>query len=155
MLREIRAVYDPFTAKHCPTCETPCCIRPSRVTPLDVIIAVGCGHSFPHLGAIDPVDIAAEHAEQRLDPSAVKLTVVDELSHDLPCEFIERGRCTFPDDLRPHGCAAYICNPMHRHMPDADMRKLKRLVRLLGDAHDALLRAVGDGQGSEIETAPA
>ena len=147
-MREIRTVYDPFTAKHCATCLTPCCMRPSRLTPLDVSLATGTGHSFPHLNGEDPFAIAVDHAAGRLSPDAVKLTMAvdgvvdDDGSGETPCEFLHKYRCTFPDDLRPFGCTTYICKPMYEHMPDADLRKLKCLIAQLGDAHAGLLRAM-------------
>lgn len=146
LLREIRAMFDPFTTRHCPACETPCCRRPSRVTPLDVVIAANCGADFSRLGSRDPVALAAEHAEQRLGPGTIGLEMAGEDQADNPCEFLDGARCIFPDDLRPYGCVAFICQPVHRHMPEVEMRRLKRLVRLLGEAHDALLRALGDEQ---------
>jgi hypothetical protein len=145
-MREIRAVYDPFTAKHCASCETPCCMRPSRLTPLDVSLATAVGHSFPHLGKADPFTIALDHAEGRLSPTAIPLTMLDadasNESGETPCEFLHKFRCTFPDDLRPFGCTTYICKPMYAHMADADLRKLKRLIAQLSDAHAGLLRAM-------------
>jgi hypothetical protein len=103
--REIRALFDPFTARHCPTCLTPCCIKPTRVTPVDVSLALGTGHTFPHLDQPDPYAPALAHATHRLtlpmaqtDPAALE-----------PCEYLHQGRCTFPDDLRPFGCTTYLC----------------------------------------------
>ena len=142
LMREIRTVYDPFTARHCASCETPCCMRPSRLTPLDVSLAIGCGHSFAHVGEDAAHRIAVEHSAQRLEPGRLTLTMVED-DPENPCEMLAQGRCSFPDDLRPFGCTTYICEPMYRHMPDADLRKLKRLVRLLTDVHERLVQAIG------------
>ena len=139
--REIRAIFDPFTAKNCPTCATPCCIKPTRLTPLDVSLAEGIGHKFAHLMSLDPYVVAVEHAEQRLGSSAVTLLMADEQA-ETPCEFLSDYRCTFPDDLRPFGCTTYICNPMHERMAEPELRKLKRLVRQISDTHVILLRAI-------------
>lgn len=137
LMREIREIYDPFTARHCPTCETPCCVQPSRVTPLDVSLALGVGHTFPHLGDA-PHAPAVAYSSFRLSlPMAA-----DDADAAPPCEYLHEHRCTFPDDLRPFGCTQFICGPMHAHLPEAALRRLKRLVRQLEDAHDALLRAV-------------
>ena len=144
--REIRALFDPFTARHCPTCATPCCIQPTRVTPMDVTLALGTGHTFPHLEASDPYAPAVQHASHRL---ALPMAV-DSMEGDQPCEYLHRGRCTFPDDLRPYGCTTYLCGPMYRHLPDDTLRRLRRLLRQLEDAHVALLRALkssGERQG--------
>jgi len=137
LMREIRAVYDPFTARHCPGCTTPCCMRPSRLTPLDVSIALTCGHKFAAMSDDEAHGIAVDHAAQRL-----ALPMADE-EFESPCEMLDKGRCSFPDDLRPFGCTTYICQPMYRNMPEADLRKLKRLVRLLTEAHERILHAVG------------
>lgn len=143
--REIRAIFDPFTEKHCPTCATPCCIKPTRVTPVDVALAVGLGHSFPHLGDIDPYAPAMHDAGHRLSPSAVNLTMVPvDGEAVVPCDYLHNYRCTFPSDLRPFGCTAYLCPPMYRHLPDETIRRLRRLVRQLEDAHVDVLRALKD-----------
>jgi hypothetical protein len=139
--REIRAIFDPFTARHCPTCVTPCCIKPTRVTPVDVALATGLGHMFPHLGDADPYAIAIGDASFRLSPEAVPLAMHNDLQ---PCEFLHRSRCTFPDDLRPFGCTAYICKPMYAHLPDETIRRLRRLIRQLELVHGSLLAAIGN-----------
>lgn len=139
--REIRQVFDPFTARHCAGCATPCCIQPTRVTPVDVALAVGLGHTFPHLAGGDAYAPAASYAGSRLAlPMATDLAPDPDAA--LPCEYLHRGRCTFPDDLRPYGCTAFLCGPMYAHLPDETLRRLRRLLRQLGDAHDALLRAL-------------
>lgn len=150
--REIRQVFDPFTARHCPTCATPCCIKPTRVTPVDVALAVGLGHTFPHLDGGDAYAPAMSYAGNRLTaPIALPMLPLtgrgEEKGEDAPlqpCDYLHRGRCTFPDDLRPHGCTAYICGPMYAHLPDETIRRLRRLIRQLDDAHTALLRALRD-----------
>ncbi len=136
LMREIRAIYDPFTARHCPTCLTPCCVQPSRVTPLDVSLALGVGHTFPHLGDA-PHAPAVAYSSFRLS-----LPMAGDSDAAPPCEYLHEYRCTFPDDLRPFGCTQFICGPMYAHLTDETLRKLKRLVRQLENAHDALLRVV-------------
>ena len=138
--REIRAVFDPFTETHCATCLTPCCRKPSRVTPMDVVIASGVEGQFEHLGA-DPMEIALQHAGRRLSPSAIPLTLAEADADDGPCDFLNNYRCSFPDELRPFGCTTYICPPMYRDMPELTLRRLKRLVRELSDAHEDVLRS--------------
>ncbi len=140
--REIRALFDPFTARHCPTCATPCCIQPTRVTPVDVALALGTGHTFPHLAGDqpDPYAPALSHAGHRL---ALPMVGVD-TDTLRPCEYLHQHRCTFPDDLRPFGCTTYLCGPMYQNLPDDTLRRLRRLIRQLEDAHIALLRALKD-----------
>ena len=138
--QEIRTLFDPFTAKHCPTCVTPCCVKPTRVTPLDVALALGTGHTFPHLSQPDPYAPALNYAGHRLAlPMAVTGAEPTEW-----CEYLHQGRCTFPDDLRPFGCTTYLCGPMYDHLPDDTLRRLRRLVRQLDDVHVALVHALKD-----------
>ena len=143
---EIREVFDPFTAKHCPTCTTPCCIKPTRCTPVDVALAVGTGHTFPHLGDVDPYEPALSHAGHRLKP-AIELPMAptssgaDELQ---PCEYLHNYRCTFPSDLRPFGCTTFLCKPMYKHLPDETINKLRRLIKQLDEAHEGVLGALRD-----------
>jgi hypothetical protein len=145
--REIRAIFDPFTEKHCPTCTTPCCIKPTRVTPVDVAIAVGLGHTFPHLGDLDPYAPAMYDAGHRLSPNAVTLSMAPapaEADTLTPCDYLHNFRCTFPNDLRPFGCTAYLCGPMYKHLPEETIRRLRRLIRQLEDAHEGVLHALKD-----------
>ena len=155
--REIRAIFDPFTAKHCPACLTPCCIKPTRVTPVDVALAVGLGHTFPHLDGADPYTPAVSDAGFRLEPIPLPMLPPEksarrkdrEASPPLPCDYLHEHRCTFPDDLRPHGCTAFICGPMYAHLPDDTLRRLRRLIRQLEDAHTALLRGLSHADKRE------
>ena len=137
--REIRLVFDPFTAKYCPTCATPCCIKPTRVTPVDVALAVGLGHTFPHLGGVDPYAPSVSYAGNRLTLPMLPQESSPTLE---PCDYLHQGRCTFPDDLRPYGCTAYLCGPMYEHLPEETVRRLRRLIRQLEDAHTSVLRAL-------------
>ncbi len=141
--REIRDLYDPFTARHCPGCAAPCCVKPTRVTPVDVALALGTGHAFPHLGAQDPYGPALEYAGHRLAPAATPLPMAPAEAVAY-CDYLHRGRCTFPDDLRPFGCTMYVCGPMYANLPDETLRRLRRLLRQLEDAHTDLLRALRD-----------
>lgn len=144
--REIRAIFDPFTAKHCAACVTPCCIKPTKVTPIDVAIAVSLGHEFPHLNGTDPYAPSVSYAGSRLALPMLANTQVQE-----SCEYLHTGRCTFPDDLRPFGCTTYVCGPMYAHLPDDTLRRLRRLVRQLEDAHTAVLRGLRDSGRVPIE----
>jgi len=142
--REIRAIFDPFTEKHCPTCTTPCCIKPTRVTPVDVAVAVGLGHTFPHLGDTDPYAPAMHDAGHRLSSTAVALTMAADIDAPVPCDYLHNYRCTFPNDLRPFGCTTYLCGPMYKHLPEETIRRLRRLTRQLEEAHTGMLRALKD-----------
>lgn len=153
--REIRLIFDPFTARHCPACATPCCIKPTRVTPVDVALAVGLGHTFPHLGGGDAYAPAVAYAGKRLTaPIALPMLPPKEMGDEpplQPCDYLDKGRCTFPDDLRPYGCTAFVCGPMYAHLPSDTLRRLRRLIRQLEDAHTALLRALRDTGKMPVE----
>jgi hypothetical protein len=140
--REMRALFDPFTAKHCPGCATPCCVKPTKVTPVDVALAVHTRHTFPHLAGADPFAPALDDASHRLGSKAVALPMVDDQTPIEFCEFLVEGRCSFPDDLRPFGCTTYLCPPMYANLPEETLRRLRRLSRQLEDAHTALLRVM-------------
>lgn len=143
--REIRALFDPFTARHCAGCAAPCCVKPTRVTPVDVALALSLGHSFPHLADADPYAPALEYSHARLASRAIPLPMAsDSDAPPNPCDYLHRGRCTFPNDLRPFGCTTYLCNPMYENLPDDTLRRLRRLLRQLTDSHTDLLRALGD-----------
>jgi len=120
-------------------------VKPTRVTPVDVALAEGIGHTFPHLNGRDPYDPALSNATHRLGPAAVALPMADAGGSPVEyCEFLHLGRCTFPNDLRPYGCTTYLCGPMYEHLPDETIRRMRRLVRQLDDAHAALLRVLRD-----------
>jgi hypothetical protein len=136
--REIRSLFDPFTARHCPTCTAPCCVRPTRVTPFDVALALGTGHVFPHLEGADPYAPALSHAGYRLALPMAQ----EELQPIAWCEYLHQGRCTFPNDLRPFGCTTYLCSPMYAHLPEDTIRRLRRLIRQLEEVHVSVLRAM-------------
>jgi len=149
--REIRLIFDPFTAKHCPTCVTPCCIKPTRVMPVDVALAVGLGHTFPHLDG-DVYAPAINYAGNRLNAPTIALPMAQRDAPLLePCEYLHQHRCTFPDDLRPYGCTTYLCGPMYAHLPDDTLRRLRRLIRQFDEAHTALLRGLRDAGKMPLE----
>ncbi|HEX5322744.1 MAG TPA: hypothetical protein VFW40_03080 [Capsulimonadaceae bacterium] len=141
--REMRAVFDPFTAKHCPGCAAPCCVKPMKVTPVDVALALNTGHTFPHFAGNDPYAPALSDASHRLGESAIPLPMAGGPEPVEYCEFLVNGRCSFPDDLRPFGCTTYLCQPMYANLPNETLRKLRRLSRQLEDAHTALLWVLG------------
>lgn len=150
--RLLRAEFDPFTETHCETCSTPCCRKPSRVTPMDVALAGQSPGVFDFLER-DPLDIAMEHAGRRLSASAIPLAIASgdpAPEDDEPCDFLERGRCCFPDDLRPFGCTTFICEPMYRGLPDATLRRIRRLIRDLTAAHEEILRGLRRSQPAPL-----
>jgi hypothetical protein len=41
--RELRRHFEAFTRANCPTCPTPCCRRPARILPTDILLAEATG----------------------------------------------------------------------------------------------------------------
>ena len=50
--------------------------------------------------------------------------------------------CTFPNDLRPFGCTAYICRYMYAKLDRPTLTRIKRLVREMEERHTEVLRRV-------------
>jgi hypothetical protein len=126
----IRREFDPFTRKWCPSCPTPCCLRPARIVPTDVLLAEASGWKSKVANAVEK---AASEAGAALDAA------VGEAPCE-PCEHLGPEGCSFPRDLRPYGCTAYLCPVMYREMDRKALARVKRLARELKSAHGALLR---------------
>jgi hypothetical protein len=148
--RELRRNFEAFTHANCPTCPTPCCRRPARIAPTDILLAEATGWKARILPVIAGeaegtetapdmvVEIAGRmaHALHDAPPSA-------EAEPDaLPCEYLGAQGCTFPTDLRPFGCTTYICKYMYARMDRPSLKRIKRLVRELEDKHAVLMRNV-------------
>ena len=132
---EVRTEFDAFTKVHCPTCPSPCCVKPARITPTDILLAEAHGWKAKVTHAIDAVQSAAGGQ-------------TDALAHDVdlmprePCEHLGEAGCTFPRDLRPFGCSTYICPIMYERMDRKSLARLKRKVRELTQTHDLLMTAL-------------
>lgn len=127
--RRLRDLFEPFTASHCPTCPEPCCRKPTWVRPLDIVLVEELGYDIP------------------ARPTAVATFVDATLGGGTeregePCDFLNAGGCAFPDDLRPFGCAAMICQFAERDLPLADLDALRAAVRELEQAHAGLVAAL-------------
>jgi hypothetical protein len=126
--RRVRRLFAPFTAVHCATCVTPCCVKPTWVRPVDLILVEELGYGRP-------AALAGRSA----------VTLLDTLAGDegadsgQPCEYLGGSGCAFPADLRPFGCAAAICAPMRRLLPAPELARLERAVEELTAAHTALM----------------
>lgn len=59
-----------------------------------------------------------------------------------PCEHLVEHGCSFPRDLRPFGCTIYVCPVMYREMDRKQLARVRRLVRALSAAHEALLHHI-------------
>lgn len=143
--RALRQAFDAFTRRHCPTCPTPCCRQPARILPTDILLAesIGWRARLPGNTRQDPAIQAGTHHLQALRAPAQNADAHREATAlDLPCEFLGPQGCTFPPDLRPFGCTAYICQHMYAQLPRRELARIKRLVRTLQHQHVALLRAI-------------
>jgi Fe-S-cluster containining protein len=140
--RELRAQFEAFTSRHCPTCATPCCRQPARIAVTDIQLAerTGWRTEIP-LSTVEPT--AVEGAQD--DTRSGRRSRADRPSEESlrpPCQFLAERGCTFPADLRPFGCTAYICRPMYTHLDRATLTRIKRLVRELEERHAMLLRTL-------------
>ena len=149
--RELRRNFAAFTRAHCAACPTPCCRKPARILPTDILLAEATGWK----SRVIPLEIRGQ--KQESDAGVFADSVSDAAGryaislHDAPptaeaeptappCDFLGEGGCTFPEDLRPFGCATYICRYMHLSMDRPTLTRIKRLARELETHHDALLR---------------
>lgn len=143
----VRELFAPFTRAHCPSCATPCCTKPTWVRPTDIILVEELGYRIEASGR--PVAPGAALA-------MVDLVLGDEPPDaGAPCDFLAAGRgCTFPADLRPLGCAAYICRPMRAALSAAEMAPVESAVAELERAHQLLMAALYGEPESPESTPP-
>lgn len=165
--RELRRQFEAFTRANCPTCPTPCCRRPARIAPTDILLAEATGWRSNLLGSdkleeqntnvtlnnaqMDTMtDMVAATAARYMDElSAADSDAAEEPADDLPCEYLGATGCTFPTDLRPFGCTTYICKYMYARLDRPTLTRIKRLVRELDDKHTILLRTVSKHRNDE------
>ena len=146
--RELRRHFDAFTQDNCAACPTPCCRRPARILPTDILLAEAAGWKDTVRAAgiqqADPVsEIAGRVATNLHDPPQS----AEAEPESPPCEYLGEGGCTFPTDLRPFGCTAYICRYMFERLDRPALTKIKRLVRELEEHHRILLRTLHSSTG--------
>jgi hypothetical protein len=158
--REIRRQFDAFTRENCPTCPTPCCRRPARILPTDILLAESTGW---RARVVAPAaEDGAEETPQSDDRVAEAASRMAGALYDapetaeaepdaLPCEFLGEHGCTFPSDLHPYGCTAYICKYMYEKLDRPTLTRIKRLVRELEEKHRVLLRTVRNVRWSDEE----
>ncbi len=128
--RELREHFADFTRRNCPVCPTPCCRKPARIEPSDIRLAESIGWR--------PKQIIPLQTDTMTNGTLA--TLPETVS--LPCEYLADHGCTFPTDLRPYGCTAFICKYMYQQLDKRALARLKRLVRELGDKHTILLRTL-------------
>ena len=128
--RELREQFADFTRRNCPVCPTPCCRKPARIEPADIHLAQSIGWRSQRIIPLR-TEIGTKSA-----PAAQPETI------SMLCEYLGESGCTFPTDLRPYGCTAFICKYMYQQLDKRALARLKRLVRELNDKHTILLRTL-------------
>jgi hypothetical protein len=129
----LRRRFAPFTRAVCPGCPTPCCRRPAAVTPFDVTLAEELGYRLP------------AGVEASADAVAVSLGLIPVpilTSAGEPCAFLGSRGCTFPADLMPAGCVAFLCPYMPNWYSGEQLAELQAGVAELKDAYAALQAAL-------------
>ena len=135
--RRARRLFEPFTREHCAACPTPCCRKPARIRPVDLIVIEELGYSVsPATDA--PADTARQLADTALHPSSFIL----QPSEGDPCDYLGAHGCRFPADLRPFGCVAFICDPMRRLLSPEALDEVEAAVVNLESAHAELMEAL-------------
>jgi hypothetical protein len=135
--RALRKDFDAFTTVHCPTCPAPCCVRPARIAPTDILLAEATGWK----AKVDST-VAGDAVQQAAGRAALALGGAFEDQPNPTCEYLGEKGCTFPKDLRPFGCTAYICPIMRERLDKKTLGRMKRLVRELEEAHSVLMKVV-------------
>jgi len=129
--QRLRRQFAPFTRAVCPGCPTPCCRRPAAVTPLDVTLAEELGYRLP---------AGTEAAGEAVAVSLGLIPVPTLTSAGEACAFLGRRGCTFPADLMPCGCVAFLCPYMESWYSSEQLSELQVGVEELKAAYAALRR---------------
>jgi hypothetical protein len=131
--RRARALFEPFTQVHCATCATPCCQKPARLRPIDLVLVEELGYRLPA-----PAGATPEGAAPLVD-AALRGRLPEAAE---PCDYLGPQGCVFPADLRPFGCVAFICEPMRRALSPEEMAPVEAAVAELETAHGTLMQAL-------------
>ena len=137
--REVRRHFDPFTRKYCPTCPHPCCMKPARIAPMDILLAEGSGWKS------QVTETDRDLVNETIGTASLNLNGDPDSLPCEPCEHLDQSGCTFPRDLRPFGCTAFICPIMFRELDRKSLTNLKKAVRNLTTAHEELVERVSKG----------
>jgi len=54
------------------------------------------------------------------------------------CDYLTDAGCSFPKDLMPYGCTAYICRYMYEEMNKMQLNRIRRLIRNMDDQYRIL-----------------
>jgi hypothetical protein len=138
--RRARALFDPFTEVHCAACATPCCRKPARILPVDLILVEELGfrvHAAASMSAREETrpDPLCSLVDAALGPAPA----ADADTADEPCDYLGERGCLFPPDLRPFGCVAFICEPMRRTLVPEELARVESAVAELAAAHAELM----------------
>ena len=145
--REVRRHFDPFTKQYCPTCPHPCCVKPARIAPTDILLAEGAGWKAAVQGFAD-----RDLVEAATDSVGINLNGDPDSLPRERCDHLGETGCTFPRDLRPFGCTTYICPIMYAELDRKSITNVKKAVRELERAHDTLTEVLGKrGSGRDWE----
>jgi hypothetical protein len=131
----LRRRFAPFTRAVCPGCPTPCCRRPAAVTPFDVTLAEELDYRLP---------AGPEAAGEAIAVALGLIPVPTLASEGEPCAFLGRRGCTFPADLMPFGCVAFLCPYMKEWYSGEQFVELQAGVDELKAAYVALQAALLD-----------
>ena len=156
--RELRRNFEDFTRANCPACPTPCCRQPARILPTDILLAEATGWRSNLISLESKTDsnstsdmvttVAGRFADALHEaPETAEASEPDAP----PCEYLGEKGCTFPTDLRPFGCTAYVCRYMYARLDRQTLTRVKRLVRELENHHTALLQTVHPVQWKDDE----
>ena len=129
--RRVRELFDPFTRENCPACATPCCQKPARIRPVDLVLVEELGYRLPER------DTTALLVDATLGAGPTDT--------GLPCDYLGPTGCAFPTNLRPFGCAAFICIPMRRLLDPESLITVEQAVAALESAHAELMDALHAG----------
>lgn len=143
--RELRRQFEAFTRANCAACPTPCCRRPARILPTDIMLAEASGWKgrLIPLEAAEPLrDMVTEAAGRVVGTFFDPPETAEAEPGSLPCEYLGEHGCAFPPDLRPFGCTAYICKYMYERLDRPTLTRIKRLSRELEEKHTILLRTL-------------
>jgi hypothetical protein len=96
---------------------------------------------------VRPVDVVlVEELGYRLPPAPLAELVEAPLAGGSgppsPCGYLGPAGCCFPTDLRPFGCAMFVCDPMQRELPPEELETIRAALRCLEAAHADLMAAL-------------
>jgi hypothetical protein len=148
--RALRKDFDAFTSAHCATCPAPCCVRPARIAPTDILLAEGIGWKAQVEQTDQTRGGRGDAVVQAAGQAALALGGTFEDVPNPPCQYLGVKGCTFPKDLRPFGCTAYICPIMRERLDKKTLGRMKRLVRDLEQTHETLMTTLHRRHGTDI-----